>query len=119
MKLKEDMDRLGCWARSLGMRFKPVRCSIMQITRKRIKKMSASYTSGPLAFRRRNLAACSQNVKMLAYKGLMRRVLKYGSSVLDFQSILFQYILPKYTSEVSEKGSYIRNRQLHILKLRV
>ena len=43
VKLQEDIDRLGCWARKWGMRFQPVKCNIMQITRKRIKKISASY----------------------------------------------------------------------------
>ena len=44
VKLQEDIDRLGCWARSWGMRFQPVKCNIMQITRKRIKKINASYS---------------------------------------------------------------------------
>ena len=44
VKLQVDINRLGCWARRWGMRFQPVKCSIMQITRKRIKKISASYT---------------------------------------------------------------------------
>ena len=43
MKLQEDIDRLGCWARKWDMRFQPVKCNIMQITRKRIKKVNASY----------------------------------------------------------------------------
>ena len=43
MKLQEDIDRLGCWARKWGMRFQPVKCNIMQITRKRIKQINASY----------------------------------------------------------------------------
>ena len=43
MKLQEDIDRLGCWARKWDMRFQPVKCNIMQITRKRIKKINASY----------------------------------------------------------------------------
>ena len=34
VKLQEDIDHLGCWARRLGMRFQPVKCNIMQITRK-------------------------------------------------------------------------------------
>ena len=37
------LDRLGCWARKWGIRFQPVKCNIMQITRKRIKKINASY----------------------------------------------------------------------------
>ena len=43
MKLQEDIDRLGSWARNWGMRFQPVKCNIMQITRKPIKKINASY----------------------------------------------------------------------------
>ena len=46
MKLQEDIrvNRLGCWARKWGIRFQPVKCNIMQITRKWIKKIKASYT---------------------------------------------------------------------------
>ena len=43
MKLQADTDRLGSWARKWGMVFQPVKCNIMQITRKRIKKINASY----------------------------------------------------------------------------
>ena len=44
LKLQKDIDRLGCWARNWGMRFLPVKCNIMQITRKRTNKIEASYT---------------------------------------------------------------------------
>ena len=44
VKLQEDIDRLGCWSRSWGMRFQPVKCNITQITRKRVDKINASYT---------------------------------------------------------------------------
>ena len=44
VKLQEDINHLGCWARSWGMKFQPVKCNIMQITRKRIKKINASYS---------------------------------------------------------------------------
>ena len=37
-KLQKDIDQLGKWARNWGMRFQPVKCNIMQLTRKRIKK---------------------------------------------------------------------------------
>ena len=33
LKLQKDIDQLGCWAREWGMRFQPVKCSMMQITR--------------------------------------------------------------------------------------
>ena len=44
MKLQRDIDRLGSWARKWSMRFQPVKCNMMQLTRKRIKKIYASYT---------------------------------------------------------------------------
>ena len=44
MKLQSDIDQLGSWARKWGMRFQPVKCNMMQLTRKRIKKIYASYT---------------------------------------------------------------------------
>ena len=117
MKLQRDIDRLGSWARKWGMRFHPVKCNMMQLTRKRIKKIHASYTlegtnlenvesikylgvtitsdlrwnthvsnvctkaNRTLGFLRRNLHSCPQEVKEAAYKGLVRPVLDYGSSV--------------------------------------
>ena len=44
LKLQKDIDQLGCLARKWGMRFQPVKCNMIQITRKRIKKIHASYT---------------------------------------------------------------------------
>ena len=44
VKLQRDNDRLGCWARKWGMRFQPVKCNMMQLTRKWVKKSHASYT---------------------------------------------------------------------------
>ena len=44
VKLQRDIDRLGFWARKWGMKFQPVKCNMMQLTRKRIKKIHASYT---------------------------------------------------------------------------
>ena len=44
LKLQRDIDRLGSWARKWGIRFQPVKCNMMQLTRKRIKKIHASYT---------------------------------------------------------------------------
>ena len=36
--------RLGCWARKWSMRFQPVKCNIMQLTRKRTNKIEVPYT---------------------------------------------------------------------------
>ena len=44
IKLQRDIDRLGSWARKWGMIFQPVKCNMMQLTRKRIKTILASYT---------------------------------------------------------------------------
>ena len=44
LKLQKDIDQLGCWARKWSIRFQPVKCNMMQITRKRIKTIHASYT---------------------------------------------------------------------------
>ena len=121
MKLQRDIDRLGSWARKWGMRFQPVKCNMMQLTRKRINKIHASYTlegtdlenvesikylgvtissdlrwnthasnvctkaNRTLGFLRRNLHSCPKEVKEAAYKGLVRPVLDYGSSVWDPQ----------------------------------
>ena len=43
-KLQKDIDQLGYWAREWGMRLQPVKYNMKQITRKRIKKIHASYT---------------------------------------------------------------------------
>ena len=48
-----------------------------------------------LGFLRRNLTACPQDVKESAYKGLVRPILEYGSSVWDPHSLLLQDELEK------------------------
>ena len=117
MKLQRDSDQLGSWARKWVM---------MQLTRKRIKKIHASYTlegtnlenaesikylgvtitsdlrwnthvsnvctkaNRTLGFLRRNLYSCPQEVKEAAYKGLVRPVLDYGSSVWNPPGVVLQ-----------------------------
>ena len=44
LKLQRDTGRFDCWTRKWGMRFQPLKCNMMQLTRKRIKKIPASYT---------------------------------------------------------------------------
>ena len=44
MKLKNDIDRLGASARKLGMRFQPIKCNMMQLTRKWSKTINAGYS---------------------------------------------------------------------------
>ena len=41
LKRQKDIDQLGKWARKWGMRFQPMKCNIMQLTRKQIKKINA------------------------------------------------------------------------------
>ena len=122
MKLQRDIDRLGCWARKWRMRFQPVRCNMMQLTRNQIKKSHASYplegtdlenvesikyvgvtitsdthisnvctkANRTLGFLRRSLYSCPQEVKEAAYKGLVRPVLDYGSSVWEPPGVVLQ-----------------------------
>ena len=42
--LQKDIDQLGKWARKWDIRFQPVKSNIMQLTRKRIKKINAVYS---------------------------------------------------------------------------
>ena len=42
--LQRDIDRLGSWARKWDMRLEPAKCNMMQLTRKGIKQIHASYT---------------------------------------------------------------------------
>ena len=106
-KHQKDIDQLGKWVRKWGMRFQPVKCNIMQLTRKRIKKINAVHSlegtvlenvdnikylsvtisknlkwnthvsnvctkaNRTLGFLRHNLLSCPQDVKEMAYKGLV------------------------------------------------
>ena len=62
-----------------------------------------------LGFLRRNLAACPLDVKESAYKGLVRPILEYGSSVWDPQSILLQDELEKVQKRAARfvTGNYV------------
>ena len=42
--VQRDINRLGRWARKWGMRFQPTKYNMMQLTRKRVKKVIATYT---------------------------------------------------------------------------
>ena len=92
LKLQRDIDRLGNWARKWGMRFQPVKCNMMQLTNKNLNKIQASYTlEGTVLENVDNikylgvttLFSYPQNVKEAAYKGRVRPILEYGSSVWD------------------------------------
>ena len=61
VNLQRDIDRLGCWARKWGMRFQPVKCNMMQMTRKRINKIHASYALEGTDF---------ENVESIKYLGV-------------------------------------------------
>ena len=62
-----------------------------------------------LGFLRRNLSACPQDVKESAYKGLVRPVLEYGSSVWDPQVYCFKRNLRRYRKRAARyvTGNYI------------
>ena len=48
-----------------------------------------------LGFRRQNLFQCPQDVKEVAYKGLLCPILEYGSCVWDPQGVVLQQEIEK------------------------
>ena len=42
--LQSDIDKLGKWARKWGMRFQPVKCNMMTLSRKRVTKNHTTYS---------------------------------------------------------------------------
>ena len=117
------------------MRFQPVKCNMMQLTRKHLNKIQASYTlegavlenvnnikypgvtitnylkwnthisnictkaNRSLGFLKRTLFSCPQNVKEAAFKGMVRPILEYGSSVRD-----------PHSDKLREKLEKVQNR---------
>ena len=61
-----------------------------------------------LGFLRRNLYSCPQEVKEAAYKGLVRPVLDYGSSVLDPPGVVLQEELESVQTRAARfvRGNY-------------
>ena len=86
IKLQRDIDRLGSWERKWGMRFQPVKCNMMQLTRKRIKKIHASYTLG----QKKNI--CAFQVSALKKLGMVsRHYILFCQNIL-YRNYIFQYI---------------------------
>ena len=117
-KLQDDINRLGNWATSWGMRFQPIKCNMLRLSRKKrnimfdytlkdtklefltsIKYLGVHITDDlhwgkhieevcnkayrTLGLLKRTLSSCPQEVKIQAYKGLIRPVLEYSSAVWD------------------------------------
>ena len=61
VKLQRDINRLCRWARKCGMRFQPIKCNMMQLTRKWVKKVIATYTLEGTVF---------ENVDRIKYLGV-------------------------------------------------
>ena len=80
MKLKKDIDRLGIWARKWGMRFQPVKCNMMQLTKKH-NKIQASYTLEGIVL---------ENVESIKYLGVTIKnlLLLFFTSRLSGKNIL-------------------------------
>ena len=74
-----------------------------------LKWKTCTKANRTLGFLRRNLSACPQDVKESAYKGLVRPVLEYGSSVLDPSNILLQEELQKVQKRAARfvTGNYV------------
>ena len=77
IKLQRDIDRLGSWARKWGMRFQPVKCNMMQPTRKRIKTIVKCNMMQPTRKRIKTIHASYtlegtdlENVESIKYLGV-------------------------------------------------
>ena len=78
LKLQKDIDRLGIWARKWGMRFLPVKCNMMQLT-KTHHKIDASYTLE---------SAILENVESIKYLGVtITSDLKWNSHIRNVCSM--------------------------------
>ena len=91
LKLKKDIDRLGIWARKWGMRFQPVKCNMMQLTKKH-NKIQASYTLEGIVL---------ENVESIKYLGVtIKNLLLFftsrlsGNNILLFFSEMYHQITP-------------------------
>ena len=81
-----------------------------------------------LGFLRRNLFSCPQDVKKAAYKGLVRPVLEYGSSVWDphtkqeelekVQNHAARFVTRNYTFEEGSMTSILEQLKWESLKKR-
>ena len=71
-KRRKDIDQLGKWARKWGIRFQPVKCNIMQLTKKRIKKINAIYSSEGTVL---------ENVDIKYFSGTISKDLKWNIHV--------------------------------------
>ena len=74
-KLQKNIDRLGSWIRKWGVRFQPVKCNMMQLTKKLINKIQASYTLECTVF---------GNVESIKYLGVtITNDLKWNTNIIN------------------------------------
>ena len=75
VKLQKDIDRLGSWARKWGMRFQPVKCKMMQVTKKLTHKIQAFYTLEGTVL---------ENVESIKYVGVtITNDLKWNTHIIN------------------------------------
>ena len=136
---------LGAWAEKWGMRFQPVKCNIMTLSKKRsgiefsyklrgeqlvfldsIKYLGVTITNNLhwgkhideicakayriLGLLKRNLQSCPREVKIQAYKGLVRPVLEYASSAWDPHQ---QYLQEKLEGVQKAAARFISSNYCH------
>ena len=88
LKLQRDIDRLGNWARKWVLE-NVDNIKYLGVTITNDLKWNTHISNictkanRTLGFLRRTLFSCPQNVKEAAYKGMVRPILEYGSSVWD------------------------------------
>ena len=75
MNLRKDIDRLGSWAWKWGMRFQPVKCNMMQLTKKLTHKIQASCSLEGTVL---------ENVESIKYLGVtITNYLKWNTHIIN------------------------------------
>ena len=75
VKIQKDIDRLGSWARKWGIRFQPIKCNMMKLTKKLTNKIQAFYTLEGTVL---------ENVESIKYLGVtITNDLKWNTHIIN------------------------------------
>ena len=104
LKLQKDIDQLGCWARKWGMRFQPVKCNMMQITRERIKRSMLQILWRERSSKMSKTSSILGSLSQMIYDGIhVSNVCTKANQTLGFLRRNL-YACPQEVKEAAYKG---------------